>query len=129
MSPLACSLLALGTLLAAADAVYPITYCGFLELGRVEDDKIEFVQELTVSGGIVNIPDKCTIPGRKLVGEKFTACNAPNYTPKIIQAFKSPIDMTPNFAMVEIDCPSDIDGCNTLVLEVVQYCQTVTGPH
>ncbi|XP_047987932.1 uncharacterized protein LOC125227620 [Leguminivora glycinivorella] len=126
MSPLACSLLALAALLAAADGVMP-PFCGHLWLGRRTIDKIEFV--LTVSGGVVNIPDKCSLPGRRLVGEDFTACNEPNYTPTIRQAYKPPNDKTPNFAMVDIECPSNFTGCNQLALKVEQYCEMVTSPH
>ncbi|XP_061728830.1 uncharacterized protein LOC133533795 [Cydia pomonella] len=127
MSPLTCSLLAFLALFAAADALLPNPYCSKLVLGKQTKDFIDF--SLTAPGGVVTIPDKCSRPGRRLVGELISVCNVPNSKPTITQAIQSQYDIKPNFAMVNIDCPSNIAGCDKLDVHVTEYCEMVTAPH
>ncbi|XP_063618128.1 uncharacterized protein LOC134791008 [Cydia splendana] len=126
MSPLACSLLAFIALFVADAESIANPFCDKLELGKVEGDSVDFT--LTVAGGYITVPDKTTRPGRKLVGEYFSVCNTPYSKPTLTPAPKSH-DITPNFAMLHIDCPSNIPGCNELELHVSQYWEMVTAPH
>ncbi|XP_047987829.1 uncharacterized protein LOC125227536 [Leguminivora glycinivorella] len=119
MSPLACSLLALTALLAAADAVMPPPDCTSVTLGKVTEDVTTF--SLNVGGGDVRIPDKCTRPGRKLVGVKIEACLSPEKKIKITQALQTAPDFPPNFSLFNIEV-------DTIVVSVQQYGEMVTPP-
>ncbi|XP_063375853.1 uncharacterized protein LOC134663414 isoform X2 [Cydia fagiglandana] len=131
MSPLACSLLVLAALIAATDALLANPFCNYLELGETEgypeNNYVDFT--LTVAGGIITIPDKCSRPGNKLIGEAITVCNVPNSKPGITQALQTQYHFKPNFALVNIYCPSDIPGCDRLKVKVMQFCGMVTGPN
>ncbi|XP_047987868.1 uncharacterized protein LOC125227570 [Leguminivora glycinivorella] len=128
MSPLARSLLALAALIAAADAELP-NYCSNERTGKqvgIPADNVEKFT-LTVSGGLVRIPDKCTRPGNKMIGEYKSVCNIPNYQPKIRHILKT--HRRYYDSEIYIDCPSNITGCDSLKLEITQYCQMVVAPH
>ncbi|XP_063618125.1 uncharacterized protein LOC134791005 [Cydia splendana] len=131
MSPLACSLLVLAVLIAATDALIANPFCSFLELGETdgypEDNYVDFT--LTGADGSLTIPDKCTRPGNKLIGESISVCNTPNSKPKIRQALQSDYDFAPNFGKVFISCPIEIPGCDRLQVEVMQFCGMVTAPN
>ncbi|XP_061708001.1 uncharacterized protein LOC133533801 [Cydia pomonella] len=131
MSPLACSLLALAALIAAADALKPNPYCSYLEMGQTEgyptDNYVEFT--LNVAGGTITIPDKCTRLGNMIIGEAISVCNTPNSKPEITPALQTEYQFKPNLGSVHIECPSDIDGCDRLDVEITQYCSMVTANH
>ncbi|XP_047987890.1 uncharacterized protein LOC125227591 [Leguminivora glycinivorella] len=129
MSPLARSLLALAALLAAADAE-PNPFCDSLDLGRDYGFPLSNYQKftLTVAGGKVVIPDKCSRPGNKIVGESISVCNTPNSKPIIMPALQTQYHFKPNFALVDIRCPRDVAGCDRLKVEIWQFCEMVTAP-
>ncbi|XP_063529606.1 uncharacterized protein LOC134740883 [Cydia strobilella] len=126
MSPLACSLLALAALFAATDALFPNPYCSFLEMGKTDgypqDNEVDFT--ITVAGGYITIPDRCTRPGNKLVGQSISVCNAPNSKPEIIVPLRTDY-RRPNFGSLYIHCPSGFPGCDRLEVHVWQYCEMV----
>ncbi|XP_061708058.1 uncharacterized protein LOC133518397 [Cydia pomonella] len=121
MSPLARSLLALAALLAAADAMTN-PFCDSLSRREQTDDYETFV--ITGTGdSVTEIPDKCTRPGRKLVGDYLSVCNA-YHRPKLA----TPMGIAHPLGAVYITCPKTVDGCSRLQLHVTQYCKMVTGP-
>ncbi|XP_047987059.1 uncharacterized protein LOC125226921 [Leguminivora glycinivorella] len=126
MSPLACLLLAFAALFAAADGV-KLNYCGYLMLGEETKDHTDF--RLTAPGGDVQIPDKCSRPGRRLVGEYISVCDPPYYQPIVTPAMTGSPYLKPVFKLVNIQCPSGIKGCDNLDVHVTQFCEIVTGPH
>ncbi|XP_047987833.1 uncharacterized protein LOC125227541 [Leguminivora glycinivorella] len=121
MSPLARSLLVLGALLAAADAMSN-PFCDSLSRGEETGDYESFV--LTGTGDAVTvIPDKCSRPGRKLVGDYLSACN-PYHTPKL----STPMGIRNSLGAVYITCARTDPGCSSLQVQVLQYCKMVTAP-
>ncbi|XP_047987830.1 uncharacterized protein LOC125227539 [Leguminivora glycinivorella] len=119
MSPLACSLLVLTALLAAAEAVMPQPDCTSAKLGEVTGDVTTF--SVDVGGGAVRIPDKCTRPGRKQVGVKIEACLSPESKLKIMPVLLTPSDISPNFSLFKI-------AVDKIVVSVEQYGEMVTAP-
>ncbi|XP_061708056.1 uncharacterized protein LOC133518396 [Cydia pomonella] len=120
MSPLACSLLALAALFAVSNAKnvhIPNPFCDERMRG-IEGDSSEHFK-MTVSGGVVNIPDNCTRLGRKLVGEDVSVCNAPYSKPLLRSVF----GLSNKFGILGIDCPTNTNGCMTLELDVTQHCK------
>ncbi|XP_061707967.1 uncharacterized protein LOC133533802 [Cydia pomonella] len=131
MLPLARSLLALAALLSVTEARLANPFCSDLHLGKDDgypkNNYVDFT--ITVSGGTITIPDKCSRPGNKIVGESISICNTPNSKPEIWQALQTEYHFKPNFALFHIDCPSNIAGCDRLKVEIRQYCEMVTAPH
>ncbi|XP_061708009.1 uncharacterized protein LOC133518354 [Cydia pomonella] len=125
MSPLACSLLALTTLFAVSDAEkvgVPNPFCDGRMKGTEGDSVINF--EMTVSGGVVTIPDKCSRVGKELVGENVNTCNTSNSKP----LFRSILGLENNFGIIGIDCPTNTIGCMALKLKVMQHCKSILPP-
>ncbi|XP_063376746.1 uncharacterized protein LOC134664087 [Cydia fagiglandana] len=122
MSPLARSLLALAALLAAADAI-PNPFCDSLSRGKQTYDSSETFEITATGDSVTTIPDKCARPGRRLVGDYLSVCNA-YHKPKL----DTPMGIANPLGAVYITCPRSEAGCSQLKLQVTQYCEMVTGP-
>ncbi|XP_061708012.1 uncharacterized protein LOC133518356 [Cydia pomonella] len=123
MSPLACSLVALAALFAVSDARGPRTvdpFCSSSYLGDAWGAPHAF--KLTVSGGDVEIPDRCK-EGRILVGQDISVCNSPNSNPEVHPFHFGQYP----FKKVYIDCPHSTRGCSSLEVKVTQYCYFKIG--
>ncbi|XP_061707966.1 uncharacterized protein LOC133518310 [Cydia pomonella] len=124
--PLARSLLALAALLAAADATTN-PFCDSLSRGQQTDDYEYFV--LTGTGdATTKIPDKCSRPGRELVGDYISVCNTPYSKPQLRSLMLGTDITTIPFWAVYIGCSHTIPGCSRLEVQVTQYCKMVTAP-
>ncbi|XP_063529605.1 uncharacterized protein LOC134740882 [Cydia strobilella] len=131
MTPLARSLVAFAALLAAADASSSYAsadssssyvsadsnpFCNSVATGTQSSygqpwQRPSFVFELFERSGKVNIPDKCSRSGKKLVAQSIYGCSIRGPPAIFVDGQFSPVTIT---------CPNIDGGCS---LNISQFCE------